>query len=78
MHLPEEQIQTGMSVYQTVFAVFMVFGPILGTFAFQSFGIEVSIAITGLAFLLSAGALAFFLRITGWKKKMLGQRYGRK
>jgi predicted MFS family arabinose efflux permease len=59
MHLPEDQIQTGMSVYQTVFAVFMVFGPILGTFAFQSFGIEVSIAITGLAFLLSAGALGF-------------------
>ena len=59
LHLPEEQIQTGMSVYQTVFAVFMVFGPILGTFAFQSFGIEVSIAITGLAFLLSAGALGF-------------------
>ncbi len=59
MHLPEDQIQTGMSVYQTVFAVFMVFGPILGTFAFQSFGIEVSIAITGLAFLLSAGVLGF-------------------
>ena len=59
LHLPEEQIQAGMSVYQTVFAVFMVFGPILGTFAFQSFGIEVSIAITGLAFLLSAGALGF-------------------
>ena len=50
LHLPEAQIQTGMSVYQTLFAVFMVFGPILGTFAFQSFGIEVSIAITGLAF----------------------------
>ncbi|GAA1374420.1 MFS transporter [Peribacillus castrilensis] len=59
MHLPESQIQTGMSVYQTVFAVFMVLGPILGTFAFQSFGINTSIAITGLAFLLSAGALAF-------------------
>ncbi len=59
MHLPEEQIQAGMSIYQTVFAVFMVLGPILGTFAFQSFGIHISIAITGTAFLLSAGALAF-------------------
>nr|WP_295975028.1 MFS transporter [uncultured Bacillus sp.] len=58
-HLPEEQIQTGMSVYQTMFAVFMVFGPILGTLAFQSFGIEVSIAITGSTFLLSALSLAF-------------------
>lgn len=59
MHLPEEQIQAGMSVYQTVFAVFMVLGPILGTFAFQAFGINISIAITGTAFLLSAAALAF-------------------
>lgn len=59
MHLPEDQIQAGMSVYQTIFAVFMVLGPILGTFAFQAFGINISIAITGIAFLLSAAALAF-------------------
>ena len=58
-HLPEVQIQAAMSVYQTLFAVFMVFGPILGTFAFQSFGIEVSIAITGAAFVLSAASLTF-------------------
>ncbi|MED3929179.1 MFS transporter, partial [Priestia megaterium] len=44
MHLPEEQMQVGMSVYQTVFAIFMVLGPILGTFAFQAFGINLSIA----------------------------------
>ncbi|WP_412762145.1 MFS transporter [Priestia megaterium] len=59
MHLPEEQMQVGMSVYQTVFAIFMVLGPILGTFAFQVFGINLSIAITGTAFLLSAAALTF-------------------
>ncbi|MFJ8065772.1 MFS transporter [Psychrobacillus sp. NPDC096426] len=59
MHMPMDQIQAGMSVYQTVFAIFMVLGPILGTFAFQSFGIHISIAITGAAFLLSAVALAF-------------------
>lgn len=59
MHLPEQQIQSGMSVYQTIFAIFMVLGPILGTFAFQSFGINISIAITGTAFILSAVALAF-------------------
>ena len=59
MHMPMDQIQAGMSVYQTVFAIFMVLGPILGTFAFQSFGIHISIAITGVAFLLSAVALAF-------------------
>lgn len=59
MNLPEEQMQVGMSVYQTVFAIFMVLGPILGTFAFQAFGINLSIAITGTAFLLSAAALTF-------------------
>ncbi|MFL7939171.1 MFS transporter (plasmid) [Priestia megaterium] len=59
MHLPEEQMQVGMSVYQTVFAIFMVLGPILGTFVFQAFGISLSIAITGTAFLLSALALTF-------------------
>ena len=58
MHLPEELIQAGMSIYQTVFAVFMVLGPIIGTFIFQSFGIQISIAITGTAFLLSAAVLA--------------------
>ncbi|MEH7386352.1 MFS transporter [Bacillus sp. JJ1521] len=59
MHLDEELIQQAMSIYQTIFAVFMVFGPVLGTFVFQQFGIDVSIAITGVAFLLSAAMLAF-------------------
>lgn len=59
MHLAGEQMQAGMSVYQTLFAVFMVLGPIIGTFVFESFGINISIAITGAAFLLSAFALGF-------------------
>lgn len=57
MHVPAEQIQAGMSIYQTIFAVFMVLGPVLGTFVYQSFGIQVAIAITGFAFLMSAAAL---------------------
>ncbi|MBL5815176.1 MFS transporter [Bacillus sporothermodurans] len=57
MHLKEELIQSEMSIYQTIFAIFMILGPILGTFVFQQFGIDVSIAITGVAFLLSAAAL---------------------
>ena len=59
MHLAGEQMQAGMSVYQTLFAVFMVLGPIVGTFVFESFGINISIAVTGAAFLLSALALGF-------------------
>jgi len=61
IHVPAELIQTGMSLYQTIFAVFMVFGPILGTFVYQNFGIETAIAVMGVSFLLSAGALLFRL-----------------
>jgi len=61
IYVPAEQIQTGMSIYQTIFAVFMVFGPVLGTFVYQIFGIQVAIAITGTAFLMSAAALLFLL-----------------
>ena len=32
LHLPAEQVQAGMSVYQTIFAIFMVLGPVIGTF----------------------------------------------
>ncbi|MRX72452.1 MFS transporter [Bacillus lacus] len=58
-HVPEEQIQMGMSIYQSMFAIFMILGPVIGTFVFQQYGIIISIAITGIMFLLSAGALLF-------------------
>ena len=58
MHLSPELIQPAMSIYQTIFAIFMVLGPVIGTVIFQQFGIEVSIAITGVAFLLSAAILS--------------------
>ncbi|MGM0875996.1 MAG: MFS transporter [Bacillota bacterium] len=59
VHVPEEQLQMGMSIYQTMFALFMIIGPVIGTVVFQQYGIEVSIAITGIMFLLSAVALMF-------------------
>lgn len=59
MHLGPELIQSAMSIYQTIFAIFMVLGPALGTTIYQQVGIDVSIAITGVAFLLSAAALTF-------------------
>ncbi|WP_027409383.1 MFS transporter [Anoxybacteroides tepidamans] len=54
VHVPGEQMQAGMSLFQTMIAVFMVIGPVVGTFVFQQFGIYVSMALVGLAFLLSA------------------------
>lgn len=61
-HVPEHLVQKGMSVYQTLFAVFMIFGPIVGTFVYQSYGIETSIGIMGAAFLLSAASLVLLPR----------------
>jgi DHA3 family macrolide efflux protein-like MFS transporter len=59
MHVPAEQIQLGMSLYQTIFAVFMILGPILGTYVYENFGIGLAIAIMGISFVLSAVVLFF-------------------
>jgi Na+/melibiose symporter-like transporter len=57
LHVKEELIQMGMSMYQTVFALFMILGPIIGTFVYQHYGINAAIAIMGIAFMLSAAIL---------------------
>ncbi|PWK15661.1 MFS transporter [Tumebacillus permanentifrigoris] len=59
IHVPAELLQTGMALYQTMFAMFMIIGPALGTFVYQTYGINVSVGIMGVAFLLSAAALMF-------------------
>lgn len=59
VHVPESQLQMGMSIYQTMFALFMIIGPVIGTIIYGNFGITISIAITGVMFLLSAFALMF-------------------
>jgi MFS family permease len=50
-------MQMGMSMYQTVQAIFMILGPVLGTYVFFRFGIEAAVVIIGLCFLLSAAVL---------------------
>ncbi|WP_044639800.1 MFS transporter [Risungbinella massiliensis] len=62
IHVPNEHLQAGMSLYQTMFAIFMILGPILGTFVYQSFGIQISIVVMGAAFLLSALSLLLLPR----------------
>lgn len=59
IHVPAEQIQMGLSLYQSMVAVFMILGPVLGTFVYQTYGIQTAIATMGVAFLLSAGMLLF-------------------
>lgn len=53
-HVPEAQMQQGMALFQSLMAIFMVLGPMLGTFAYSRFGLESSVAVMGVAFLLSA------------------------
>jgi MFS transporter, DHA3 family, macrolide efflux protein len=57
LHVPAELIQMGMSMYQTVFALFMILGPVLGTFVYEQFGIMAAVAVMGIAFVCSAAVL---------------------
>lgn len=85
LHVPEELTQAGMAMYQTLFSMFVVVGPLIGTLAYQRIGILPSIAVMGGAFLISAGALMFLppdraperaLRTTTLRVEMaLGLRY---
>ncbi|NOV04171.1 MFS transporter [Paenibacillus planticolens] len=59
VHVHESQMQMGMSLFQSMMAIFMILGPIMGTFVYYHFGIEVAVAIMGVCFLLSALALTF-------------------
>lgn len=59
LHVPESLLQMGMSMHQTIQAIFMIFGPMIGTLIYFKFGIHVGIAIMGTCFILSAVILAF-------------------
>lgn len=56
-HIPQSELQQSMALFQSVVAIFMVIGPALGTFVYQTFGIYVSIGVMGVAFVLSAVVL---------------------
>lgn len=58
LHVPAEQLQAGMGAYQTLFSIFMILGPVVGTFVFQTLGIEAAMGITALSFVLSAVVLS--------------------
>ncbi|MEC0231945.1 MFS transporter [Paenibacillus alba] len=59
VHVPESQMQMGMSLFQSMMAIFMILGPIMGTFVYYHFGIETAVAIMGVCFVLSALVLTF-------------------
>ncbi|BAU27776.1 putative MFS family arabinose efflux permease [Aneurinibacillus soli] len=57
VHVAPEQLQAGMAMFQSLMAIFMVIGPIVGTFVYQTFGIQIAVGVTGVSFLLSAAVL---------------------
>lgn len=56
-HIEPEQLQSAMAMFQSLMAIFMVLGPSLGVISYQTFGIEISVGVMGVAFLLSAVVL---------------------
>jgi len=54
LHVAEDRLQQVMAMFQSLMAIFMVIGPVIGTFVYQRFGIEISIMIMGIMFLCSA------------------------
>lgn len=50
-NLPEDQIQGVMAMHQSLAAVFTVLGPVIGTWIFVQFGIEISLVLTAALFL---------------------------
>lgn len=53
-HVSPDQLQGVMAIFQSLNAIFMVIGPLIGTFVYQKYGIFTSISIMGIMFLLSA------------------------
>lgn len=50
-HVPAEQLQSVMAMFQSMVAFFTVIGPIAGAFVYQKYGIEISLIATGALFL---------------------------
>lgn len=52
-HVPHAQLQSVMAMFQSLMAIFMVIGPVVGTYLYQKYGIHVSLILTGLLFFAS-------------------------
>ncbi len=58
-HVPGSELQSVMAMFQSLMAIFMVIGPVIGTLIYQKYGIYISIGIMGVMFLCSALVLLF-------------------
>ncbi|MCC3373888.1 MFS transporter [Cohnella sp. REN36] len=57
-HVPDADMPAGMAAIQTIFSVFLIVGPALGTFVYAHLGIDAALLLTAAAFVLSALSLA--------------------
>ncbi|TCP58107.1 putative MFS family arabinose efflux permease [Tumebacillus sp. BK434] len=60
MNVPAEQLQGVMAMFQSLIAIFMVIGPVIGTFLYLEYGIETSLLLTCLLFV-GSGVILMFL-----------------
>ncbi|MCZ8518532.1 MULTISPECIES: MFS transporter [Paenibacillus] len=59
VHVQYEDAPACMSLLQTLFSIFMIMGPVLGTYVYQGWGIGLALLLTSVSFLLSALVLLF-------------------
>lgn len=59
VHVRDEDAPACMSLLQSLTSIFMIIGPVLGTFIYQQMGIELAILLTSVCFLLSAMTMLF-------------------
>ncbi|MFH5184378.1 MFS transporter [Paenibacillus sp. TAB 01] len=57
-HVEEERLQGVMAMFQSLMAIFMVIGPVLGTMVYERFGLEASLLIMAVMFMGSALVLS--------------------
>ncbi|ARU60145.1 MFS transporter [Tumebacillus avium] len=72
LHVPGEQLQGVMALFQSLIAIFMVIGPIVGTFIYLKYGIEVSLLLTCLLFVGSGVILLFLPRDVAERQEQKG------
>jgi len=68
-------VKCGQQPEARILSIFVIIGPLLGTFVYQRFGIYLSISIMGLAFLMSAGVLTFLPSQSGEMQGKLNSKF---
>ncbi|GLX70444.1 MFS transporter [Paenibacillus glycanilyticus] len=74
-HVPAEQLQPVMAISQTLVAIFMVLGPVVGTIIFLKLGIHVSLILTAVLFFGSSIILGTLPKDSDAERKATGSSF---